>query len=69
LWAHRRLPSKNALTAEDARIIDAAGQRILEICRDPEIDQAGNSSYKAAVRFQPFARHDRINSGRNPCCR
>jgi ERF superfamily len=41
LWAHRRLPSKNALTAEDARIIDAAGQRILEICRDPEIDQAG----------------------------
>jgi ERF superfamily len=41
LWAHRRLPSKNALTAEDARIIDAAGQRILEICRDPELDQAG----------------------------
>ena len=41
LWTHRRLPSKNALTADDARIIDAAGQRILEICRDPEIDQAG----------------------------
>ena len=31
---------QNALTAEDARIIDAAGQRILEICRDPELDQA-----------------------------
>src|SRR6266436_5110861 len=27
LWAHRRLPSKNALTADDARIIDTAGQR------------------------------------------
>jgi ERF superfamily len=41
LWAHQRLPSKNALTTEDARVIDAAGQRILEICRDPELDQAG----------------------------
>jgi hypothetical protein len=40
LWAHRRLPSKNALTADDAGIIDAAGQRILEICHDFELDQA-----------------------------
>jgi hypothetical protein len=40
LWAHRRLPSKNALTSDDARIIDAAGQKILDICRDPELDQS-----------------------------
>jgi hypothetical protein len=46
LWAHRRLPSKNALTADDARIIDAAGQRILEICRDRELGQANKPSAK-----------------------
>jgi hypothetical protein len=40
LWAHRRLPSKNALTADDASIIDTAGQRILEICGDPDLRQA-----------------------------
>jgi hypothetical protein len=40
LWAHRRLPAKNALTADDARIIDTATQRILEICREPELDRA-----------------------------
>jgi len=40
LWAHRRLPSKNALTADDARIIDTASQRILEICREPEPREA-----------------------------
>jgi hypothetical protein len=50
LWAHRRLPSKNALTAEDARIIDAAGQRILEICRDPELDQADRPPALAASK-------------------
>jgi hypothetical protein len=40
LWAHRRLPAKNALAADDARIIDTAAQRILEICREPEPRQA-----------------------------
>jgi hypothetical protein len=50
LWAHRRLPSKNALTAEDARVIDAAGQKILEICRDPEIDQAGKPPALATLK-------------------
>ncbi|HEV8291253.1 MAG TPA: ERF family protein [Tepidisphaeraceae bacterium] len=37
VWAHRRLPAKNALAADDARIIDTAAQRILEICREPEL--------------------------------
>jgi len=40
LWAHRRLPSKNTLTADDARIIETASQRILEICGEPELRQA-----------------------------
>src|SRR6266852_74065 len=40
LWAHRRLPAKNALAADDARIIDTATRRILEICREPELDRA-----------------------------
>src|ERR1700712_5121421 len=29
LWAHRRWPAKNALTADDARTVEAASQRIL----------------------------------------
>ena len=32
LWAHRRLTSKNTLTAEDARVVEAAYQSLLETC-------------------------------------
>jgi hypothetical protein len=28
-WAHRRLPTKNTLTADDARAVEEAGQRVL----------------------------------------
>jgi hypothetical protein len=38
VWAYRRLPAKNALAADDARIIDTAAERILEICREHELD-------------------------------
>jgi hypothetical protein len=38
VWAHRRLPAKNTLAADDARVIDTAAERILEICHDPELD-------------------------------
>jgi hypothetical protein len=38
LWAHRRLPAKNTLTTEDARIVEAASENILEVCRGPEVD-------------------------------
>jgi ERF superfamily len=40
LWAHRRLPSKNMLTADDARIIETASQKILAICRETEPGEA-----------------------------
>jgi hypothetical protein len=30
LWAHRRLPAKNTLTAEDARAVEAAYQAVLD---------------------------------------
>lgn len=39
VWAYRRLPAKNALAADDARIIDTAAERILEICREHELDR------------------------------
>ena len=29
LWAHRRLPAKNTLTADDARTVEAAYQTVL----------------------------------------
>jgi hypothetical protein len=35
LWAHRQLPAKNTLTAEDARIVEAAFQTILGTYSDP----------------------------------
>ena len=52
LWAHRRLPAKNALTADDARIIDTASQRILEICREPALDQADEVPALASAMSQ-----------------
>jgi hypothetical protein len=30
LWAHRRLPAKNTLTADDARVVEAAYQAVLD---------------------------------------
>ena len=37
LWAHRRLPAKNTLTAEDARAVEAAYRKRLEISSADEI--------------------------------
>src|SRR5450631_1775203 len=38
LWAHRRLPAKNMLTADDARAVEAAYQAILNaVTRDAQI--------------------------------
>ena len=37
LWAHRRLPAKNTLTANDARAVEAAYQAILNgVYRDAQ---------------------------------
>ncbi len=52
LWAHRRLPAKNALAADDARIIDTAARRILEICREPELDRADEVAALALAMSQ-----------------
>jgi hypothetical protein len=38
LWAHRRLPAKNTLTADDARAVEAAYQVVLD-SQQPSLDQ------------------------------
>jgi hypothetical protein len=40
LWAHRRLPAKNTLTADDARIVEAAYQVVLSAL-NPAADKQG----------------------------
>ncbi len=40
LWAHRRLPAKNTLTADDARIVEAAYQVVLSAL-NPAADEQG----------------------------
>jgi ERF superfamily len=40
LWAHRRLPAKNTLTADDARIVEAAYQVVLG-ASNPAADEQG----------------------------
>jgi len=52
LWAHRRLPAKNALAADDARIIETATRRILEICPEPELDRANEVAALALATSQ-----------------
>jgi hypothetical protein len=53
LWAHRRLPSKNMLVADDARAIETAYQAHLEgpACSDPD---ALNISPTSAVKQTPM---------------
>jgi hypothetical protein len=39
VWAKRRLPAKNALTAEDSSIVETAAERLLDACREPELHE------------------------------
>jgi hypothetical protein len=38
LWAHRRLPAKNTLTADDARAVEAAYQEVLRRSDEQPLD-------------------------------
>ena len=40
LWAHRRLPAKNTLGADDAYAVEAAYQRVLDRANHKARDQA-----------------------------
>jgi ERF superfamily len=44
LWAHRRLPAKNTLLADDARIVEAWYQRMLEAAGHDELLQPPTAS-------------------------
>jgi hypothetical protein len=44
LWAHRRLPAKNTLTADDARLVEAAYQAVLDAANRDLQDQPGPDS-------------------------
>jgi hypothetical protein len=50
LWAHRRLPSKNALLAGDAHEVEAAYRALLETSIDSEPDDA---SAAPAAKLKP----------------
>jgi hypothetical protein len=52
MWAHRRLSNKNSLTAEDARIVEAAYQKILEDNPEPEPPDVS----PAVLRSEPLPR-------------
>jgi hypothetical protein len=41
LWAHRRLPAKNTLTADDARAVEVAYQVVLDATNRYDQDQSG----------------------------
>ncbi len=41
LWAHRRLPAKNTLTADDARAVEVAYQAVLDTTNRDSQDQPG----------------------------
>ena len=43
LWAHRRLPAKNTLTAEDARAVEAAYQAALTATQNHDQDVQGST--------------------------
>jgi ERF superfamily len=60
LWAHRRLPAKNSLTADDARAVEAAYQAKLDAANrdargqpdrvpDPSLEPRSNGSKEAAI--------------------
>lgn len=43
LWAHKRLPAKNSLTADDAAVVEAAYQGILAVAAEASIELAIDS--------------------------
>src|SRR5882724_5172485 len=65
LWAHRRLPAKNALAADDARAVEVAYQAVLDaVDRQPlpdesqrdDRDQAAQSPNAGGPKVQaPYA--------------
>jgi hypothetical protein len=60
-WAHRRLPDKNRLTAEDAHIIDNAAQRLLKIYRHSESSSAP-PKISVAAKVTPLTKSNRKRS-------
>jgi ERF superfamily len=55
LWAHRRMPAKNTLLADDARIVEASYQRILETAVHDEFLQPSTPADKSASQLSADA--------------
>jgi hypothetical protein len=53
LWAHRRLAAKNTLTADDARIVEAAYQTLLDASRGAAMDEPPGSPLPGNVKLPP----------------
>jgi len=55
MWAYQRLTAKNSLTAEDARIVEAAYQKILDANSDLDPSDLLQSSPSPSLPEQPFS--------------
>ena len=49
LWAHKRLPAKNTLTVDDARMVETAYQSLIQTSRDPGNPDHSPSASDASV--------------------
>jgi hypothetical protein len=58
LWAHRRLPAKNTLLADDARIVEASYRQILEAAGHDDLLQPSTVSQAAPETETPPSRPD-----------
>ncbi len=52
LWAHRRLPAKNTLTADDARAVEVAYQVVLDAANRDDQGQPGAAAQTGAAAKQ-----------------
>jgi ERF superfamily len=64
LWAHRRLPAKNMLTADDARAVEAAYQAILNaVNRDAQIPSGHVPGQTPELRSTSFENRTAVVDG------
>ena len=68
LWAHRRLPAKNTLTAVDARAVEVAYQEVLVVTNQPPLGAAALDQPRVQTSFPTVQDRPQAQQGPSRVC-